>query len=193
MCSLGVHLGLRRGYSANYPVICAFPVTLPLGSSELSSLLGEQTGLGSGTLTAVGSGLYDFTVSTVLLVTGDFDSTFGRFALPPVPVPWILQGRLSLAGDTAAVTAAGAFAFDETSDPAMALPGLPLALPTLLPAGGTAHLVFDLTLNSIGAGVDSTFTLGATGTAIPEPSSGLALLGLAGLLMRRRREVPGPL
>ncbi len=167
--------------------IGGFPLTLPLGNNELSSLLGVQTGPSAGTLTALGSGLYGFSVATVLQVTGDFDGTFGRFTLPPVPVPWILQGQLSLAGDTATITASGALDFNETADPALALPGIPLALPTIIPSGGTANLRFDLNLNSIGAEVDSTFIMGATGIAIPEPSSGLALLGLTVMCFCRRR------
>lgn len=65
--STGVTLtyGSFRTRSPDSLFIGGFPVTLPLGNGELSSLLGEQTGPAAGTLTALGSGLYDFTVTVV--------------------------------------------------------------------------------------------------------------------------------
>lgn len=168
--------------------IGGFPLTLPLGNGELSSLLGVQDGLGAtGTLTAAGSGLYDFSVGGLMLVSGTFDGALGNTALPPVPVPWVFRGRIGIAGNAAQLTMSTTFEFSQSTGPGMALPGFPLALPTLLPPGDPADVVFNLTLSNVQAELSSTLTLAAEGTAVPEPAGGMLVLAGAILGFRRRR------
>ncbi len=190
--TLGTSVSLRydsfRTRNPDSLFIGGFPVTLPLGSGELSSLIGEQDGPeAGGTLTAVASGLYDFSVGGLMLVSGTFDGALGNTALPPVPVPWVFQGRIGIAGDAAQLTMSTAFEFSQSTGPGAALPGFPLALPTILPAGGTADLVFNLTLSQLEAELTSTLTLAAQGTAVPEPGWGLSVLAGMILGLRRRR------
>jgi hypothetical protein len=167
--------------------IGGFPLTVPLGDNQLAALAAAQIGSAAGELAAVGSGLYDFEVSTVLLLSGAFESALGSTELPPVPVPYTLSGRVSLTGDTAMVTATSSFAFADETELGVELPSIPFPLPTILPAGGTANVVLDLALESLATEVAATLTLAAPGRMIPEPSVSLVLGGML-LAFRRRRK-----
>jgi hypothetical protein len=167
--------------------IGGFPVTVPLGENRLTSLAAAQIGSAAGDLSAAGTDLWDFSISTALLVSGSFESALGTTLLPPVPVPYTLTGRISVSGEVAVVTAASAFAFSQTTDAGLELPDLPFGLPTILPAGGTANVVLDLSLTALTAELDAALALAAPGRAIPEPSTALVVGGLFWVTLRRRR------
>jgi hypothetical protein len=78
-------------------------------------------------------------------------------------------------------------ATSQAFNPNLDLPAFEFGLPTILPPGSTANLIFDLTLEEIGFEVDLDINLRAEGTLVPEPASLSALgLGLAALCRRRR-------
>jgi len=171
--------------------IGGFPFTVPLGESRLTSLAAAQIGSAAGELSAAGTDLWDFSISTLLVVSGVLESPLGVTELPPVTVPYTLNGRIQQTGDTAMVTAASAFAFLQSEETALDLPDLPFPLPTILPAGGTANIVLDLTLSALTAELDATFSLVAPGRAIPEPATSLVVGGLGWIALRRRRRPVG--
>lgn len=63
----------------------------------------------------------------------------------------------------------------------------PFPFPTILPAGGTANVVLDLTLSALTAEIEGTLELAAIGRAIPEPATALVVGGFGWLALRRRR------
>ena len=167
--------------------IGGFPLTVPLGENRLTSLAAAQIGSAAGDLSAAGTDLWDFSISTALLVSGSFESALGATPLPPVPVPYTLTGRISVIGETAVVTASSAFGFSQSVDAALDLPDLPFGLPTILPAGGTANVVLDLSLTALTAELNAVLALAAPGRVIPEPAPALlALGGLCWIGLRRR-------
>jgi len=169
--------------------IGGFPLTLPLGGTELSALAAAQIGSAAGALSGLGSGLYDFSISTVLLLSGSFESALGSIALPPLPVPYTLIGRIGLAGEEAMLTASSALAFSNESALGIELPSLPFPLPTILPPGATAGLLLELTVDSLTTELSTSFALAAPGRLIPEPGSALVVSGLLWALAQRRRRL----
>ena len=186
-----LEFGTFRTRSPDSLFIGGFPITVPLGESRLTSLAAAQIGSAAGDLVVSGSDLYDFSVSALVQVSGELDRVLGQSPVPPVPVPLTLAGRIRLTEQGAEVTASSAFDFTTSSDAGAdlpTLPTLPFALPTILPAGNTANVLFDLTLESIGVDLGSTLTLTASGVPVPEPGpAGLGAVALAAAMVRRRR------
>jgi len=170
--------------------IGGFPLTLPLGDASLTELAAAQIGSSAGDLSEVEPGVYDFSISTLLLLNGAFESTLGALPLPPIPVPYTLTGRVGVMGDEAILTATSTVGFSNAAALGVALPGLPFPLPTILPPGSTANLLFDLTLDSVETELATTLTMAASGQLIPEPGALLVVVGLTWVLGRRRRTDP---
>lgn len=167
--------------------IGGIPFTVPLGESRLTSLVAAQIGSAAGELSAAGVDLWDFSISTLVVVSAELESPLGTTVLPPVPVPYTLSGRMQRSGETAVVTAVSALAFSQTEATDFELPDLPFPFPTILPAGGTANVVLDLTLSALTAEIEGALELAAIGRAIPEPATALVVGGFGWLALRRRR------
>ncbi len=162
-------------------------IPLPLGSNTVSALAAAQVGAASsGALTPAGPGLFDFAIPSLVAVSGDFGSTLGGLTLPPTPIPVAFQGRLDLTGAAPVVTASTGIDLSNQQPLGTALPQFPLPLPTILPTGGTANLLFDLTLTDVSTTLTTSLELTATGVPVPEPTAP-ALLALAALCRPRRR------
>lgn len=159
------------------------PINIPFGSAEISSLSAVQTGGGNlGTMAPNGQGGFNFNVALVVEVSGEFMSPFGAVTLPGVPLPLLLQGSVSFLGKGAIVRSQTTINFNPEFSPNLQLPQFPLGLPTLLPPGGTANVLFDLNMDQITGVLNGTQTLVASGQLIPEPQAALCLL-LAGWIM----------
>jgi hypothetical protein len=170
-----------RAPSSVFPGV---PITLPIGSATLSELSVAQAGAGVGTLTPTGAGTWDFTIATLVNLSASFDVLGNELSLPgALPLPFALTGSLTIAGDTAVVSALTPISFSQSQQPGQALPQIPLALPTL--TGDPANVLLDLTLSNISVGVEGSFTSVANGTLVPAPSA--LALGAAGVLVMRRR------
>jgi hypothetical protein len=161
------------------------PLTIPLGSAELSSLTATQFGGSStGLLTPNSAGGYNFSVGFLVQLSGEFTSPFGSVAIPGLPLPFILQGTVHFMGKGAMIQSLSTINFNPSVTPAIALPQLPLGLPTILPPGQTANVLFDLTLQQIAGVVSGQQTLVASGELVPEPNIALGTVLL--LLFARR-------
>lgn len=164
------------------------PISLPLGNAQLSRFDGAQVGPGtSGSLVQTGPGTYEFVVAPVLLVTLEAEVLGTPLALPPLPLPVPLQGTITVSGTSAVLSSLAPLQGGFTQNPALALPQIPLGLPTVLPPGGTANVLFDLTLDELGFDLELSNALVANGTLIPSPGAGAFAFGMIVLASRRRR------
>lgn len=159
-----------RTFAPNSLFIGGFPISLPLGSQTVSNLLLVQNGPSAvGTLTPTAeAGRYTFAL--IVPAALSFTMDFGGQAFPVGPLPALLPltGELWIANEAAVVEIDFDFDIDEQIvDP---LPGftiddVPLPLPTILPPGSTANLLFSAVVGSIDVSAAATLSLRATGEA----------------------------
>lgn len=156
-------------------------ISFPIGSVNLSQFTAVQTGVGAGVLTPTGPNQYDFTAGVLVDLTLAAD-LLGNPLGQTIPFVLPLQGQVVVSGATALITSLQQINFSQSFNPNLDLPPFEFGLPTILPPGNTANLIFDLTLEEIGFDVDLDINLRAEGTLVPEPASLMALgLGLAAL------------
>jgi hypothetical protein len=181
--SLSTETFRTRTPSSLFPAI---PITLPIGSANLTQFGVSQVGASVGTLTPTGVNTYDFTVGTLVNLQASFDLLGNEITLPgQAPVPFALTGSITISGNTAVVNSLTPIDVEQSQQPTQTLPQFPLALPTL--TGDPANVLLDLTLNNIGIDVNGTLTSVANGVLVPSPgvASVVGMLTLATL--RRRR------
>lgn len=141
-----------------------FPVTFPIDDTSLLSLVATQGATPvAGTLMQTGPNEYDFAASATVSLTGQVQLFGTQADFGPFPLLVPLEGHLSISGDTATLTSTQQLNFQDSQTLAQPLPETPLAVPTVLPPGGTASLLLNLTLDTADATLDGTQTLTATG------------------------------
>ncbi|GDY05779.1 hypothetical protein LBMAG51_05660 [Phycisphaerae bacterium] len=136
-----------------------FSLPIPLGGGSISQMTVTQNGPAPIIMTSLGGGVRNFTaaIPVTLTVTADFFQIPLRAIDIPAIIP--IQGQCVFVGpNEMEITASFDFS-DEL--PLPAAPGFtdqPLDLPTILPPGGTAHLLLTGTFTkgsiSLGAGSD---------------------------------------
>lgn len=162
-------------------------ISFPIGTVNLSQFTAVQTGVGAGVLTPAGVDTYDFTAGVLVDLTLAAN-LLGNPLAQTIPFVLPLQGQVVVQGNSAVITSLQPLNFSQSFNPNLDLPAFEFGLPTILPPGSTANLIFDLTLEEIGFEVDLDINLRAEGTLVPEPASLSALgLGLTVLRLRRRR------
>lgn len=162
-------------------------ISFPIGTVNLSQFTAVQTGVGAGVLTPAGVDTYDFTAGVLVNLTLAVD-LLGNPLAQTIPFVLPLQGQVVVQGNSAVITSLQPLNFSQSFNPNLDLPAFEFGLPTILPPGSTANLIFDLTLEEIGFEVDLDINLRAEGTLVPEPASLSTLgLGLTALWLRRRR------
>ena len=161
--------------------------TLPVGDAIVNSLKATQTDPASGTLTPTGNpDEYAIAITALVTLEADVDFEGNALTAPTDPIALPLTGTVKLTGDTASLVGSINLALDQTDAVPRDLPPFDFPLPTLLPPGGTANLVLDLTLNQSTTTVTGTSTLNAAGVIVPEPAGIAALAFALGLLLNRR-------
>jgi hypothetical protein len=138
-----------RTFAPNSLYIGGFTLPLPLGQVVASNIRFEQTGASAlGTITP--TGVQDFfDVAIVVPANLSFDVDFLGNATSVGPVPFALPmiGTLDMTGAAPVL----ALSVDQSGNQTVVDPlggqtidNLALDLPTILPTGGTAHLLFNL-------------------------------------------------
>lgn len=143
-----------------------FDIPIPFGDTVvIESLVAVQTGSGVGTLVPVSPGVYTLNAVVPVDITA-IATVLGQPAGDGTPFPAVLPivGTLDLTG-VPTIELSGSTTTDEkvTVD----LPpfeNLPLDLPTVLPPGGTASVLFSGALSSFALSVDASTLLIAEGS-----------------------------
>lgn len=166
------------------------PITLPFGSFQLSSLSAVQAGpAGAGTLSPAGPNAYTLTLAVPVLLNASFQALDQSFDIDAIPFLLPILGQVTIEGDQLSLLATTPLDLENAFNPDLALPEFPLPVPTILPPGGSADLLFNLVLNEISTQLNATITLDARGTLVPTPSSAAILLASGLLASRRRRSL----
>ena len=175
-----------RSPTSTYPG--GIPVTLPIGNGSITSLDVAQTADVTGILSPTANpNQVNFTIAVPVDVTLGVELTGNNLLLGPAPTLLALQGTIELNGDTATLSALAPLDINNQQNPALALPPIPFALPTVIPTGGTANVIFNLTLNQVTTRLQGSVAISANGVAVPEPAGAAVFLcGIGGLLGGRR-------
>lgn len=144
------------------------PIDLPLGTSTISELILVQTDGGApGVLVpGAGAGEYDFTAAVPVNLSFVIDFQGQLTPVGPLPLVLPLAGTVVLTGSTATTSFDFAVIDQQTVPdpvPDFAIDDAPMDLPTVLPPGGTAHLLLDATISSLDTYTDVTVLVVANG------------------------------
>ncbi len=203
----GYSADLLNGGSANLPLsirlltdsfrtrspdsvfVGGIPIELPIGEVALTRLSARQAdGPSIGVLTPLGGNEYDFAAIFTVEIDAAFDLLGTPFELPPTALPFGFQGRIILNGQTAELTSLDLIDFSQVENPDLMLPQFPFDLPTILPPGQFAHVLFDLLLSEVSFSMNGSLNTYASGRLVPSPAAAwLLLLGVGAMSARRRR------
>ncbi len=163
-------------------------INIPLGDASITALTLTQGGPSVGTLTPTGANTYHVVVATVVDVMATVLALNGTYDVTGTPTPLVLDGTLTvLAGGLASFTATSDLAANQSNTTPQILPEFAYGLPTILPPGGTANVLMDLTVNGVTAAVNGSVNTVASGAALPEP--GLCVATAITLAFPRRRRM----
>lgn len=165
------------------------PVTIPIGNGVLESLTLTQLLPAFGSVSELGGMRYAVTVPVLVGVSGEVSALGSAFPFGPLPVPVVLAGEVQLDDmGGASLTGSAPLSLEQTLPLEVELPPLPLELPTVLPPGSVANVIFSLTLQQLSVNLSGTVTVDAQGVVVPEPAAAGAWGALAvGLVVRRPR------
>jgi hypothetical protein len=141
-------------------------VNQEVGDATITTFRDIQSENGNGTLVVAGPDQYTFTVPITVLTILEGDLLDAPIGSPEgTPSAIIVTGTATVRPDgTVAITSTQALDATQTQTPNQALPPQPFPLPTILPPGGTANVLLNLTLQSFTSTIAGTRTLTATGT-----------------------------
>ncbi len=164
-----------------YPGGVTIPV--PLGEATVSALVATQAAPAIGTLTAVKGG-YTFAVAVPVVVSLTAD-LLGTPIADGVPTPGVLPltGTLLVDGDALVLDATFSNSASQTQPVGQAFDAIPLALPTVIPAGATANLLMAGTVSEVTVASGLSADLSAVGLRRTNPAdlNGDGLVGAADL------------
>lgn len=140
---------------------------LPLGSVELLSLTARQIEQVSGVLVAAGPGEWTFAIIVPMEIEGEVDTGTGPLAIPPTPAPIPMIGTLRVSPSAISMSIEGGFNTMQTLPaPSQGIENVPLDLPTILPPGQTAHLLFSASFGDTDVEVGQDVVIEAEGSII---------------------------
>ncbi len=143
-------------------VLGGFTIPIPLGSISVTTLIiSQQDEEDAGTLTDNGDGSFDFSVPMIVVATIGVELDGAPTPVDPVPVPVVLTGTITPAGDTANVTMALQVSETSTEPGPFAVGTVPFAEPL---CGGS--LLITLVLASVETTVTVDASLVGTGTRV---------------------------
>ncbi|NBX37543.1 MAG: hypothetical protein EBR10_10055 [Planctomycetes bacterium] len=146
-------------------------ITIPLGDASLIEATAVQAEPAFGAAQQTSAGTYSVTVSVPVTLT-IAGSVAGQIVDPgPLPGVIALVGTVTVDGSTASISAS---ASDNSSvgplPPLPPLQSLPFALPTVIPTGGTANLLFSGTFGESTGDLSLNLSVVANGTRQTDPA-----------------------
>ncbi len=135
--------------NAIFPSIGTLP--LPLGSANFTELTATQTGPAvAGVLIPAGKNSYTFVTAVPIDLLATIEANGQTFGGTPVPFALPLAGTVTFGGENVVISLTGTAAFDQKQpiDPPLTFTDLAFALPTVLPPGGIANLLFGGSISS---------------------------------------------
>ncbi len=175
-----------------------FTVPIPLGAGSIDELNASQTGAAiGGVLVPQGKGVYQFVAAVPVDLLATFTFNGQVFGGTPIPFVLPLTGTIDFSGENVTLSLSGEQTFSQQQpiDPPVAFTDQALDLPTVLPPGGTAHLLFSGSTNSISADADISFNLFADALPVYTPGdlNGDGVVGPADLaILLGAWGTPGP-
>lgn len=164
-----------RNPSSTYP---AGRFTVPVGDVLVTLLTVTQVGgPAMGTLTPLGGHRYAFAVAPTVVLSVRAELQGSVLETTSNPNPLALVGEVQIQGDTATILSVNTIDWSDVDTPNQPIPQFAMDLPTVLPPGDVAHLLFDLTLNEVRTRVQGTYTIAATGNISLRTVSGTVVLG----------------
>ena len=155
-----------RSFAPNSTFIGLSNTSVPVDNGSLTAATATQSGAAVGTATANPDGTWAFSVTVPVTVTAS-GTAMGSPFTTSVPTSMAIGGTISPSGSTVTVNAQGAVQETVPVTAPSPLVNQPFDLPTVLPAGSTAHLVMNGTFSDGTSTTSASSTLAATGTRAP--------------------------
>ncbi len=164
-----------RTTQPNSLFVGGFNLPLPLGQVAVDNLLLVQTADAAGVLTPTAvNGVYDFAALLPTELSFEIDFLGSATQVGPLPFPLPVVGTLDLRNPQAQLT----LTVDASGKQTIPNPlggqtfeDIPLGLPTILPPGSVANLVFDITPGDLALSFLTDLDWSALGTAVCEASN----------------------
>ncbi|MGA2496599.1 MAG: dockerin type I domain-containing protein [Tepidisphaeraceae bacterium] len=179
----GFTTSLLGGNSASIPVNAAlsfnqfktanpanwYPATstaISLGNATVSLLSATQTADPAvGTLAPMGGDLYSFSVTPTVILEAKVDLQGSSMDIPSNPMPFPLQGSVTLSGNTATLVESAPVNLSDSTSPNQLMSPVPYDLPATT-GTGPSHVILNLTLRTTQTTVTGTQNLRAAGTVM---------------------------
>ncbi len=164
-----------RTTQPNSLFVGGFNLPLPLGQVTVDNLLLVQSADAAGVLTPTAvADVYDFTAVLPTDLSFDIDFLGSATKVGPLPFPLPVVGVLDLRNSDALLTLSVDSSGKQTiPDPlgGQTFEDIPLGLPTILPPGSVANLVFDITPGDLALSFLTDLDWSALGTPVCEASN----------------------
>ena len=140
---------------------------LPLGGAQIVSLVGTQIQQVPGVLVPVGPGEWTFVMLVPMEISGEVEGPTGPVSLPPTPAPIPITGTLRIVPGGATISIEGGFETQSTVPaPGQGVENIPFDIPTILPPGGTAHLLLSADFGETDLDVSQSLIIEADGEKV---------------------------
>jgi hypothetical protein len=145
------------------------PISLPLGTVSVTSLLVTQAAgvPDTGTLSAAGANMWNFSVPTTVTVTPTVTFGGNPIAADPQQVPATFAGTITVSGNTASITGSATINYTPPTNTTPApQPPAPFSVPSTSTLCPGINLILSITINSSTVSSNNTAGLVAAGPKI---------------------------